>query len=72
MTAAIGRIYDIAEAAEALNVRFTWLQDRVTERRVPFSWIGTHARFTEAHLAQILADGYSPVRPERGRRRKAS
>jgi excisionase family DNA binding protein len=53
----VGRIYSIAEAAEALNVPRTWLRDKVTAGAVPHTRIGRHVRFTEAHLARIVAAG---------------
>jgi len=72
MTAGIGRLYDITEAADALNVPHSWLQDKVTARKVPNTRLGKHVRFTEGHLAQIVAEGYRPVREERGGQRKAA
>jgi hypothetical protein len=72
MTAAIWMLYDIAEAADALNVPFSWLQDKVTARQVPNTRLGKHLRFTEGHLAQIVAEGYRPAREERVGRRKAA
>jgi excisionase family DNA binding protein len=55
------RLYSIKEAAEVLNVPFTWLRDKVTARQVPHTRLGRHVRFTEAHLAEIVADGERPV-----------
>jgi excisionase family DNA binding protein len=65
-------LFTIAEAAEYLNVPYTWLRDKVTERQVPFTRLGKHVRFTEQHLGQIVAAGEQPVapRPVRGRRRR--
>jgi excisionase family DNA binding protein len=55
------RLYSIREAAEVLNVPFTWLRDKVTARQVPHTRLGRHVRFTEAHLAEIVAEGERPV-----------
>jgi excisionase family DNA binding protein len=55
------RLYSIKEAAEVLNVPFTWLRDKVTARQVPHTRLGRHVRFTEAHLAEIVADGEQPA-----------
>jgi excisionase family DNA binding protein len=68
------RLRDISEAAAYLNVPYSWLRDKVTERRVPFTRLGKHVRFTEDHLDQIVAAGEQPVAPSpaRGRRRRRS
>ena len=69
------RLYSIAEAAEALNVPFSWLRDKVTAGQVPHTRLGRHVRFTEGHLSQIVAAGERPVASpglvslSRGRRR---
>lgn len=47
----------IAEAAEYLNVPFTWLRDKVTARAVPHTRLGRHVRFTEEHILEIIAAG---------------
>jgi excisionase family DNA binding protein len=72
----VTRLYSISEAAEVLNVPVTWLRDKVTARQVPHTRLGRHVRFTEAHLAQIIAEGERRVAPEApavtltGRRRR--
>jgi excisionase family DNA binding protein len=58
------RLYSISEAAEVLNVPFTWLRDKVTARQVPHTRLGRHVRFTEAHLAEIVAEGETRAAPE--------
>ena len=50
----------IAEAAAALNVPENWLRKKVSARAVPFTRIGRHVRFTDAHLEQIIRDGEQP------------
>lgn len=44
-----------------LNVPFTWLRDKVTARQVPHTRLSRHVRFTEAHLAEIVAEGERQV-----------
>jgi excisionase family DNA binding protein len=51
------RLYSIAEAAEVLNVPFSWLRDKVTAGEVPHTRLGRHVRFTEAHLVEIVTAG---------------
>lgn len=58
------RLYSISEAAEVLNVPFTWLRDKVTARLVPHTRLGRHVRFTEAQLAEIISAGEQPAAPE--------
>jgi excisionase family DNA binding protein len=73
-------LYTIGEAAELLNVPFTWLRDKVTAREVPHTRLGRHVRFTQTHLSAIIAAGERPavVRPVASltgtgrRRRRAS
>jgi len=75
------RLRTIAEAAEYLNVPYTWLRDKVTARQVPHTRLGRHVRFTEEHLYQIVVAGeQTPGRSERqhpeglrptGRRRRS-
>jgi excisionase family DNA binding protein len=55
----------IAEAAAYLNIPVTTLRDKVTQRAVPFTRIGRHVRFTDAHLAAIIAAGESQAPPPR-------
>lgn len=57
------RLYSITEAAELLNVPRTWLRDKVTAREVPHTRLGRHVRFTEAHLADIVAAGQRRTGP---------
>lgn len=51
------RLLTIAEAAEYLNVPFTWLRDKVTARQVPHTRLGRHVRFAPEHLERIVAEG---------------
>lgn len=56
-----GRLYTIPEAAERLAVKESWLRDRVTARLVPHARLGRHVRFTDEHLAQIVAAAEEPT-----------
>lgn len=63
----------IAQAADYLNVPFSWLRDKVTARAVPHTRLGRHVRFTREHLAAIIAEGEEvkplDLRPSGHRRR---
>jgi len=50
-------LLDIAGAAERLNVPQSWVRDAVTARRIQFTKVGRHVRFTEEDLAAIVAAG---------------
>lgn len=52
---------DIKAAAAWLDVKFTWLRDQVTARKVPHTRVGRHVRFTQHHLDAIVAAGEQPV-----------
>lgn len=59
------RLMTIAEAADQLNVPFTWLRDKVSARAVPHTRIGRHVRFTEEHVQAIIAGGErKPISPQ--------
>lgn len=52
---------DIEAAAEWLGIPKKTLQNYVTARTVPFSRVGKHVRFSQAHLDAIVAAGEQPV-----------
>ena len=59
-----GPLRDIPAAAEWLGIPLHQLKKLVSARRVPHTRIGRHVRFTEAHLAQIVAAGeQAPLAP---------
>ncbi len=61
----------IEEAAAYLNIPAATLRDKVTARRVPFTRIGRHVRFSPDHLAGIIAAGETATRASAiGRNRK--
>lgn len=55
------RLLTYAEAAEQLAVGERWLRDAVTNRKVPFTRVGRHVRFTQAQVDDIVRAG--EVRP---------
>lgn len=52
----------IAEAAEILNVPEGWLRKKVSVGVIPHTRLGKHVRFTQEHLAQVVAAGECVVR----------
>lgn len=73
-------LLDIDEAAVRLKLTPGALRKYVAERKVPHTRIGKHVRFSEDHIAAIIAAGEQPVigaparrtqhsteRPRRGR-----
>ncbi|MFW6694154.1 helix-turn-helix domain-containing protein [Streptomyces sp. MAR4 CNX-425] len=59
-------LYSIAEAAERLGVKASWLRTESAAGRVPYRQIGGHRMFSEEDLEQIVKDAY---RPSSGRTR---
>ncbi|MCW2827164.1 MAG: DNA-binding protein [Marmoricola sp.] len=45
------------EAAAWLNVSRKWLEAKVQREEVPYTRIGRHVRFTQAHLDEIVSRG---------------
>ena len=61
-----GPLLDYTAAAERLNVSVKYLQKQVQHRQVPHVRLGTHVRFSEADLAEIVAaHRHAPVRSRR-------
>lgn len=55
----------IKDLAARLNVPESWVRDKVTAEQIPFTRIGRHVRFTEQHLAEIVAEGERRPTPPR-------
>lgn len=55
------RLLTITDAAVELNVPESWLRKAVSARRVPFTRLGRHVRFTDAHLDAIVTTGEHAV-----------
>jgi len=51
-----------ADVARMLRCSQWWVKEQARKRRIPFSWIGGSYRFTDAHVAEIIA--LFEVRPE--------
>jgi hypothetical protein len=49
------RLYSACEAARALRCSEWWLKEQARRRRIPFLMLGGSYRFTDSHLAEILA-----------------
>lgn len=54
-------LMDIAAAAKPLAVPEGWLRGAVTARKVPCTRFGKHVRFSQAHIAAIIAAGEKPA-----------
>lgn len=52
---------NIKDAADWLGIPAKTLQGYVTARTVPFTKVGRHVRFSQAHLDAIVAAGEQPV-----------
>jgi excisionase family DNA binding protein len=52
-----GRLLNLDEAADYLNVPKRWLGDAVRARTVRCTRIGKHIRFTHEHIQAIIRDG---------------
>lgn len=51
------------QLADRLGVPASWVRDAITARRIPITWIGRHARFSEANYEAICAAGHEdPVK----------
>ena len=49
------RLHSASEAARALRCSEWWLKEQARRRRIPFLMLGGSYRFTDSHLAEILA-----------------
>lgn len=65
-------LLNFAQAAERLNVKESWLRSKVAAQVVPHVRLGRHVRFSEANLAQIVADAEKPPLAPRRRLGRAS
>ncbi len=52
---------NIEQAAAWLGISKRTLQEYVTARSVPFTWIGRNVRFAQHHLDAIVAAGETQV-----------
>ena len=47
-------LYTVAEAAEILKVKKSWLERQAAARKIPFTMLGGAYRFTDSHLAAVI------------------
>lgn len=77
----LGPLMNKAELAVWLGVPPTWVRNAITARSIPITWVGRHARFSEADREAIVAAGHEPalttpkvvqLAPRRSQRRRAA
>jgi excisionase family DNA binding protein len=56
-------LLDVAQAAQLLNVRPSWLREAVRGRRIPYLKLGKHVRFERAALEGWVASQRVSERP---------
>ncbi|WP_192809759.1 MerR family transcriptional regulator [Actinomadura rudentiformis] len=49
------KVYTKEEAAAILRVKVSWLERRAAARQIPFTMLSGAYRFTDTHLAEIVA-----------------
>jgi excisionase family DNA binding protein len=52
-----GNLYTVAEAADILKVRESWLRTKASARQIPCTFVGKHLRFSDDDLAEIMKAG---------------
>ena len=52
-----GQLHTVADAAEILKVRESWLKTKASARLVPCTFIGKHLRFSDDDIAEIMKAG---------------
>lgn len=55
------RLLSTEEAAQYLNVSYSWLKKQVAGKRVPHTKLGRRVLFSSEHLAQIVSAGEQTV-----------
>ncbi len=64
-----GQLHTVAEAAEVLKVRESWLKTKAAARAIPCTFIGKHLRFSDGDIEEIMRAGArQPSAFHRGRR----
>ena len=51
------QLYTVAEAAEILKVRESWLKTKAAARLIPCTFVGKHLRFSDDDIAAIMKAG---------------
>jgi excisionase family DNA binding protein len=66
------RLVSMVEVAGYLDVPLSWVKDAVRFRRIRFTRVGKHVRFTHGQVAEIIAAGeQTPIAAQRGPRAPA-
>jgi hypothetical protein len=65
-----GELHTVAETAQILKVRESWLKTKASARLVPCTFVGKHLRFSDDDIAEIMRVGAR--QPVMRRRRSAS
>jgi hypothetical protein len=62
-------LHTVAETAQILKVRESWLKTKASARLVPCTFVGKHLRFSDDDIAEIMRVGArQPVTRRRGQR----
>jgi glutaredoxin len=52
-----GELHTVAETAQILKVRESWLKTKASARSVPCTFVGKHLRFSDDDIAEIMRLG---------------
>src|ERR1700734_894323 len=52
-----GELHTVAETAQILKVRESWLKTKASARLVPCTFVGKHLRFSDDDIAEIMRVG---------------
>jgi hypothetical protein len=52
-----GELHTVAETAQILKVRESWLKTKASARLVPCTFVGKHLRFSDDDIAEIMRLG---------------
>lgn len=52
-----GELHTVAETAQILRVRESWLKTKASARLVPCTFVGKHLRFSDDDIAEIMRVG---------------
>ena len=62
------QLHTVAEAAEILRVRESWLKTKAAARQIPCTFVGKHLRFSDSDITGIMQAGARQPVTERQRR----
>jgi hypothetical protein len=66
-----GELHTVAETAQILKVRESWLKTKASARLVPCTFVGKHLRFSDDDIAEIMRVGARQPVTSHERRTKA-